>query len=237
MSNNSSEQVMNLIEAYKHPIRADILLYLRIHKRISLTDLAKLIGKSKPTISRHIKILEKKNLVTVIATRSENTPGNINPHYYELTKNVSHAVKGEDILVALQENPSKTQEIVENMMDARMSYYRFLHRVSELTIDYLEKMKEATLENIDSQKEVKKILHDHTGHISLDFLNKETVYEIVELNTDEFDSIVKKHRNDQSDINPYVFIKVLLPLKRIMDMEQENIWKSDGTIWPVTDDL
>ena len=47
-----------------------------------------------------------------------------------------------------------------------------------------------------------------------------------------FDDITEKHMKDDSEINPYVYIKVFLPLKRIMDMEHQEVWKTDGNLWP-----
>lgn len=232
MSDQPADKVLTLIEAYKHPIRSDILLYLKIHKRISLTELSKLIGKSKPTISRHIRILEEKNLVRVFSDKSENTPGNINPHFYELNKEFDHALRGENIMTTIKSNPTKAPEIIENVMDTRISSYRRLQRIAELTIDYLENMKLAINENIDSLDKIFDIFKDHTGHISFDFINKETIFDIITEGADNFDAIISKHKNDQSEINPYVYIKLLLPLKRIMDMEQERIWKIDGSLWP-----
>lgn len=238
MSKDTSDRVLSILEAYSNPIRGDILLFLKIYGKISLTELSKLIGKSKPTISKHIKILYEKNLVNIIKVRTANTPGNIDPHFYELNTEVDHSIRGEDLIQLLQNKETqdkilaKAKEILEQLMDTRIIHYQRLNRISELTMQYLERMKNVLLENADSKEKVFQLLQDHTGHLSFDFIDQRTVFEIIKQDTDNFDEVIKKNKNKDSEIFPYVYIKALLPIKRIMDLSQEDIWKVDGTLWP-----
>ena len=52
-----AEKTLNWIEAYKNPIQLDIIINLLVYKTLSLTDLCQKLKKSKPTISKHTKLL------------------------------------------------------------------------------------------------------------------------------------------------------------------------------------
>ena len=54
---NEQKRTLKWVEAYKNPIQLDIIIYLLIYKKLSLTDLCSKLKKSKPTISKHTKEL------------------------------------------------------------------------------------------------------------------------------------------------------------------------------------
>lgn len=223
---------LSLIEAYSNPIRSSIMIYLKMFNRLSLGELAKHLGKSKPTIIRHIDKLIELDLVHKFIDEEEVQPGNIKRYYYELNKEVKHVVSGVKLMNLAKENPEKYTLPMLQLIDTAITRYKLLEQIAVSTTTYLEKMKVEFEQNVQHPEKFNEIAKDHVGRISFDYINKDVAFDLIKEGFQVFDTLQKEDEISDSENNPYLYIRALLPILRIMDMEHAKEWKLDGTLWP-----
>lgn len=92
-------QLINLLEKESN---LDILLLLHVNREIGLTEMAKILKKSKSTISRNTRELKKLGIIKSYAKKGESTPGSIQKKYYKL--NEDHFLFSKNINNSLNTN-------------------------------------------------------------------------------------------------------------------------------------
>lgn len=85
MSDERIEHELKLLKFFDNPTRSQISWNLVIHKELSATQLAEMIGKNISTITRNLAILEKNNLVLVSRVEMKR---NFQEKYWRLAPNI-----------------------------------------------------------------------------------------------------------------------------------------------------
>ena len=86
--NKLNDQIIRVTRALNHPIRIQMLYYLKKKKKSSVNNLVKQFDVSQPAISRHLRILEEAKLVKSEQVKQE--------RYYSLED--KHVIKILDVL-------------------------------------------------------------------------------------------------------------------------------------------
>ncbi len=90
-----------------------ILLFLRIYKELSLSDLAKRINKSKATLSRYTRHLIDLGLIESYVKEDEPQAGTIKKNYYKLSEDLDYSTKKIDFSKFTLESMKSFEEIYE----------------------------------------------------------------------------------------------------------------------------
>ena len=60
---------------------------------------------------------------------------------------------------------------------------------------------------------------------------KNTAKELIKNSIGIIDELKDIEPHNEERTNPYLVIRAVLPILRIMEMENEKEWKIDGTLW------
>ncbi|MHA1748283.1 MAG: winged helix-turn-helix domain-containing protein [Promethearchaeota archaeon] len=112
---------INFIKLLEDPTRLRIILLFLQYKRLSLTQISKLIGRTKPAITHQINKFIDIGIIRVIKLPVQ---GSITANYYELiTKKIYHAVDREDPNEKIPRNIIKEMEVLQ--IRAEKEAYKF----------------------------------------------------------------------------------------------------------------
>ncbi len=117
--NEKSDNALKLIEAYKNPVQLDIIIYLLVFRKLSLTELCHKLKKSKPTISKYTKELVALDIIQEFS--EVEFEGRIATKYYTF-KTFPETINEKDLIhlkeaQKLQKSLIDTREVEKNSMN------------------------------------------------------------------------------------------------------------------------
>ncbi|MHA1254081.1 MAG: ArsR/SmtB family transcription factor [Promethearchaeota archaeon] len=224
------EQLKNqeeIVEIINHTTRIRILLLLWAYKEQSVNDLCKKLGKSWPTVSKHLEILEVAGLLSI---REEKSRGPKNKRIYSVIPDLIQYTRlgfdflklpPEDILDILShdiKSDAKTLEIIKKIFDDLPSYHEELERIlREMT---------PTKENLEEF-----YLKKHVNYYveTLDEEEFEFYFEKYKEFLENLESFRKKKRAQRKSAQiekPYVVLNIILPIREIQEARFKRFWKT-----------
>ncbi len=218
-----AEKAIKVIRAYQNKSKSQIIHLLYIYYELSTRDLEKLLKKSKPTILRNIEELIELGLVEV---REETSPGKYDKRIYKI-RSSGHKVAGNKLKDPLLENPEGA--LLYN--NFQLNNYANLKSIVDSTIDYLEKMRIELEKKLDNPAELLKILRDGLGTLHYTYLKSESVKNFVKGGKGDINEIKKEQVTNKDQPNEYVYIQLLLPIRRMIEIQNSSEWFPDGNLW------
>ncbi|MHA1339110.1 MAG: ArsR/SmtB family transcription factor [Promethearchaeota archaeon] len=243
--NNDQLEILNQsIRAYKivekiteHPLRLSIFILLYIYNELNVSEISKKLHKSKATVSRHLKELEKSG---ILKSRSEKTKGKINPKYYRLPKEILYLIK-ESTRKNIELNEDNNL-IPKNMLDNQLLrenidaqvYKSVLLRVKSIAtlikkgfflIDLYIKVLEEKINNPIASKEIfTKIIEMFKNKLNFDaiLIDENSLTEVKKLYKEFLKEIYNiSDKNNSSNSKSILMINTFLPLKEIIEFKLE----------------
>lgn len=215
-----------IVEAINNTTRIRILLLLWAYNEQSVNDLCKKLGKSWPTVTKHLEILEEAGLLNI---REEKSRGPKNKRIYSVIPDLIQYTRlgfdflklpPEDIIEILShdiKSDAKTLEIIKKIFDDFPSYHDELDRIlREIT---------PTRENLEEF-----------------YFKKHVNYYVESLDEEEFQFYFKKYREFLDDLEafrrerkkgkksvlttrPYTTFHIILPIREIQEARFKRFWK------------
>jgi len=71
---------------FQNPLRLDIILLLRLYDELNVTQISKLLNRSKATVGRHLKALQE---VKILTSEEKQSNRKINPLFYSLSNQIN----------------------------------------------------------------------------------------------------------------------------------------------------
>ncbi|MFX1252436.1 MAG: winged helix-turn-helix domain-containing protein [Promethearchaeota archaeon] len=198
-------------ELTSHPLRMQIYFFLSSFGELSLTNLSKVLKRSKTTVHHHTRTLEKKG---ILIAREEKKKHWVEK-YYQMNPEIEH-------FILLEEKQDQSQAIAEGRISKKhiqnairsigMTIYSMLNQF----VDYLE---EQPIEDLATQK--------LGTAISLSIKGRKEAEDFLEM----IDKYIKKWKKPKEDETPPIedllaIITVVLPygeiFKEILEKKEQK---------------
>lgn len=214
-----------IIENINHTTRIRILLLLWAYKEQSVNDLCKKLGKSWPTVTKHLEILESAGLLN---TREVKSRGPKNKKIYSVIPDLIQSTRlgfdflklpTEDIIEILShdiKSDAKTLEIIKKIFEDLPSYHQELERIliettpTNLEEFYLKKHVNYYVELLDEEE------FEYYFEKYQEFLK----------NLESFRKKKREQRKSAQIEKPYAVLNIILPIKEIQKARFKRIWKA-----------
>ncbi|MBD3255107.1 MAG: helix-turn-helix domain-containing protein [Candidatus Lokiarchaeota archaeon] len=214
-----------IVEALNKMIRIRILILLWVYKEQSINDLCKKLGKSWPTVTKHLGKLEEAGLLNI---REEKSPGPKNKKIYSVKPDIIQSTRlgfdflklpPEDVAGILKDDLKsdlKTLEIIKKIFDDLNPYHQELHR----KLDSLELTKE-NLEEFYLKKHVNYYI-ETLDEEEFEFYFKKYMEFLQEF--EEFRREKNKDKTSQLSERPYIMLQIIFPMREIQEARFDGFW-------------
>ena len=221
-------QQVEIAEILNKLIRVRILLLLWSYKELSTTDICEKLGKSWPTISKHVKKLEEAGLLEI---REVSARGKYNKRLYSVKPDILALTRLDpDVLKTL--NPSEMLEILKNDIISDAHTVQILIKIFEDLIPYYEEL----------SRYLREMNNPSILDLEMFYKKKHMNYYVETLDNEEFEFYLKKQeeileelenfrkrrRNKGIELKisrPYAILHAILPIKEILEARYRRIWK------------
>ncbi|MFW9995883.1 MAG: winged helix-turn-helix domain-containing protein [Candidatus Odinarchaeota archaeon] len=216
------ENGKRVVKALDNKVKAMIYLLLSIYNELSTKELAEKLEKSKPTVLRNIQDLIDMEFIQV--REDYNKPGKYPMRLYSLNT-ATFTVKGQDFRSSMEKELGFA--LVYN--DYRLGWYYLLKFIVDSSIDYLARLRKEVEKNLEDSTEIGELMKDNLGHLGFYYLTKLQVRKLNEKGFSKLDEIMKEGKKDE--LNDYLLVQMLLPVKRLVEMRTKDEWEKDGSLW------
>lgn len=215
-----------IIETINHTTRIRILLLLWAYKEQSVNELCKKLGKSWPTVTKHLEILERTGLLN---TREVKSRGPKNKKIYSVIPDLIQSTRlgfdflklppedGMEILSHDIKSDAKTLEIIKKIFEDLPSYHAELERILKETTPTKENLEEFYLKK-------------HINYY-VELLDEEEFayyFEKYQEFLNNLESFRKKKRAQRKSAQiekPYAVLNIILPIREIQEARFKRFWK------------
>jgi DNA-binding Lrp family transcriptional regulator len=213
------KQMLTVVNVFRNQIKRKIVHLLHIYQEQSTFELAQKLGKSKPTILRHIEDLVQLGFISY--REITDLPGKYAKRVYSL-RDISMGVQGQNLRSHLQDHP----ETVLAYNEFRTGLYTQVQGIINSCLNYLERMRRELKLNIDNPEEILELTKDNLGAINFKYLNAEQA-------KFAFTSEKKNPKaiDEKTKTNDYLHLQLLLPIRRLIEIETSETWFKDGQLW------
>ncbi|MHA1490540.1 MAG: ArsR family transcriptional regulator [Promethearchaeota archaeon] len=224
-----AKRQFEVVDAINKIIRVRILLLLWAYNEQSVNDLCVKLGKSWPTVTRHLNVLEKVGLLNVREEKSRGPKNkkiySVIPEILSLTRfeeNFLRKITPEDAIEIFSHDltsDAKIIDIFKKIFDDIIPYYGELGRI-------LREMQDVSVSQMEDF-----------------YLKKRVNYYVEILNDEEFEFYIKRYNELLKDFitfrserakqdksveseKPFATIHMVLPIKKIQEARFKRFWKN-----------
>jgi len=219
------ETYQKFLEIYESKIKIRILNVIQVYQELSLTDLSLKMGKSKSTISKHIKEMQEIKIdgESIIRVRQQKHRGSIEQKFFSMGNTPLFFGKTyDDIINFTPEEMYRYLHINEYIINLR--FFTLLKEINDQTIDYITEFYNNLSPNELDDDFKEKIYKFNTCIPRISYFTKEEYEEYREkfIKFDEgfLKEIEDRRKNDPKSVlipREYLVSHTLLPMKRILD--------------------
>ncbi len=216
------EMLWNMI---KNKSKIQIFNAFDMYGRMSLTELAERLHKSKSTISTHLKFMQKLGILTKERVPLDSNP-NVYENFYEIPENVDEIFSAIDFEYRpFQKIP---REQVAQLIEPAIAMSRWMKSYFETHIQYLEALRDSGIdeEAVNSLNQTLKWVYDRDGNpvmlarnsFSFAFYSereffeeKGRIYQLDKYNNIDWDTVLEKEESGSQIEKPFLVIKTTMP--------------------------
>lgn len=222
------------LQIFNSNIRFRILQLLFVYGELSLTELTKHMNKSKSALYHHLQKMINFGVVKV--SREEQVRGSIMAKYYRLDEQSALNIQliSEEELKKIS-NPKKrlkTLESIINTYKSSISLFRKKMDILDLYTDFLEKEVQAREDSDKIQLDFQQLISDYNIGFQAQYLSEKQYKKFIEYYQDFYlkirEMIVsndskRDQKNGKIAERPYFVLTLIMPLKKLLDLELEEI--------------
>ncbi|MFX0098464.1 MAG: winged helix-turn-helix domain-containing protein [Candidatus Hodarchaeota archaeon] len=214
-------------DVLNNDLRVVISFLLMIYPRLNITQISEFVGKSKATISRHMKVLEKAGIVNIIA---ESEKGQGNPKFFELNQQ-----KIEEFNFSRIKLPSKIlerKEIYGSVLNRLSTILLFFQKAMEFIVPLNEALRPLLVEDTFNESTdaefLKYLFRDEMNKMNFQYLffDEDKLQEFMEIYDDFRKKINALVTGDRE--NAMLFLDMTLPIKNLIDLQISKIKNPKG---------
>ncbi len=219
---------LDLAESLQKFTRTRILMLLWAYKELSVKDLCDKLGKSWPTVNRH---LEDLNDAGVLDVREEKSPGPKNKKLYSMKPNILmytriafrdiEGLSTEDTKKLFMKgfiSDGKTMEILKSVLEDITPYFNVLQ-------DMLN------MEDIKTHDALKKFMIENRVSYYIEALDEKEFEFYLKKYSELYNELVNFRKKRLEELKgekierPYLTCHMLLPIKKIQEARVQRIWQ------------
>lgn len=218
------DQIKQIIDAYSNQTQASIIHLLFIYQRLSTTELAEKLNRAKSTVLRHLEHLVSTGLIAeeeVVEGR-----GRYPTKYYSMVRDQDMTIQGQKIRETGEQLTAQEFEVYLRSFQSR---YILAREIMDQSVEYLECMVEQVRKVGDDTEELLKLGKNNLGEISFAYLTKSALW------SKYYDKELPKAVSDDPELHEYMTLRLILPIRRLVEAINSDSWSSEDDIWPYSD--
>lgn len=219
------KQKTKVVEALNSLIRIRILILLWAYKEQSVNDLCEKLGKSWPTVNKHLTILEDAGLLDL---REVKSPG---PRDKKLFSTRADLLKYTRLgFEFLKLDPKDVLEILLEDVNSDGTTLKLIQKIFDDVIPYHEELVRK-LKEIELDKEKLEEFYERS-HVNyyVETLDEEEFdyyferYKEFLADMEKYKEKRRKERGQEKTEKPYAAFHIILPLKKIQEARFKRFW-------------
>ena len=215
-----------VIEAINDITRIRILLLLWIYKEQSINDLCEKLGKSWPTITKHLGELEDAKILNI---REEKSRGPHNKKVYSVIPDLLQTTRlGFDFLKL---PPDDVVEILSNDLKSDAKTLEIIKKIFDDLTPYHAEIERNLREMVPERKKLEEFYKKKHINYYVELLDEEefefyfSKYKQFLEDLEDF-RMERRKKNKSAQIEkPYAVLDILLPIKEIQEARFKRFWK------------
>ncbi len=202
------EKMLKMVRARSHSLKFKLLQLLMIYGELSTSELVEKVGKSKPTILKHLDELED---LGEVSFRTEISPGAYDRRIYSST-NPSWRIEGQSLRERVRKNP----KLAVGYMNFQLSQLLLLKEIIDSMVDYQKRLNNEVMKAFNSKEieEMIDLFKDNLGQVHQQYLSK-----------------AQLHGRGPETPKEYLKLELLLPIRRLIEQLTKSEWEKDGSLW------
>lgn len=203
----------------KHKLRFDIWTILELHKELNVTQISNFIEHSKSTVARHLKLMEKDDLLISTIT-SPTIKGRIPSKIYRINPRFKET-KSELEPINLSDDPEKLKQFYKKEIN---NYRKLSYNITQM-FDYLNPLLDLLEKHLGDINEAKKIYDEYLSFVDEPiflYFDKTRAQKLIDLRTEY---VLKLHKLAmEEELNPdeaLVYFDISLPLASLFELKRK----------------
>ncbi len=234
LSNSSSERAdinnmefqLKVAETLNDLTKIRILLLLWASGELSINELCEKLGKTRPTVLKHLKELKKTGLLKVQRKEKKMKMYSVIPNLLELTRlDLEHlkslpSAQVKRILEKDLDSDKKTIQLIKKILDDCIPYYQDLKK-------YLKEAHKLTPDEIETFYKRKHINYYVEVLDEEEYQEYFKFYEELMEKMDDFREKRKMQGKPNNNKKPFASFHIILPIKEIQEARFNRMWKKE----------
>ncbi|MFW9941094.1 MAG: hypothetical protein ACFFFT_08630 [Candidatus Thorarchaeota archaeon] len=203
----------------KHKLRFDIWTILELHKELNVTQISNFIEHSKSTVARHLKLMEKDDLLISTIT-SPTIKGRIPSKIYRINPRFKET-ESELERTNLSDDPEKLKQFYKKEIN---NYRKLSYNITQM-FDYLDPLLDLLEKHLGDINEAKKIYDEYLSFVDEPiflYFDKTRAQKLIDLRTEY---VLKLHKLAmEEELNPdeaLVYFDISLPLASLFELKRK----------------
>lgn len=238
---------LEVIEVLGKNTNLKILIALNIFSELTLNKLASLTNKSKATLSRYTRSLEKSGLVKSYNKEKEKQPGSIKKKFYTANFNLDVNLKDIDFS-NIDKKSIKEIKLFRGELNRKLYtiliYDQFNNMLNNLIVKFpggkwtTTPLILSSLKDRNRSKDISNIIDLFIKlSINLRFLNENQYYKLESLKREFYIKFNKILEEDDGSKKNYVYIDAVLPILQLMELEGFQYKKDPDALKKLTEQI
>jgi predicted transcriptional regulator len=204
----------------KHKLRFDIWTILELHKELNVTQISNFIEHSKSTVARHLKLMEKDDLLISTIT-SPTIKGRIPSKIYRINPRFKET-ESELERTNLSDDPEKLKQFYKKEIN---NYRKLSYNITQM-FDYLDPLLDLLENRLGDMEEAKKIYDKYLSFIDEPiflYFDKSRAQKLIELRTEYALKLYKLAMEEE--LNPdeaLVYFDISLPIASLFELKRKT---------------
>lgn len=203
----------------KHPLRFDIWAILELHTELNVTQITHYMKQSKSTVARHLKLMEKDELL-ISRIAEAVVKGRIPPKIYQINPKFKERELDLD-KKSISEEPEKIQQFYKMEI---INYRKMSYNIKKL-LDYLDPLLDLLEEQLGDITKAKSTYDEHLSYIDAPiflYFDKKRSKKLIDLRTEY---VLKLHKlameEDLNTKEAFVYFDISLPLAALFELKKK----------------
>jgi len=203
----------------KHPLRFDIWAILELRTELNVTQITHYVKQSKTTVARHLKLMEKDELL-ISRIAEAIVKGRIPPKIYR----INPKFKEKDLeldKMSISEDPQKLQQFYKREI---INYRKMSYNIKKL-LDYLDPFLDLLEGQLGDIKKAKNTYDEYLSYIDEPvflYFDKKRSRKLIDLRTEY---VLKLHKlameEDLNTKEAFVYFDICLPLAALFELKKK----------------
>ena len=203
----------------KHPLRFDVWAILELHTELNVTQITHYVKQSKTTVARHLKLMEKDELL-ISRIAEVVVKGRIPPKIYRINPKFKEKELELD-KKSLSGEPQKVQQFYKREI---INYRKMSYNIKKL-LDYLDPLLDLLEGQLGDIKKAKSTYDEYLSYIDEPvflYFDKKRSRKLIDLRTEY---VLKLHKlameEELNSEEAFIYFDISLPIAALFELKRK----------------